>query len=198
MEEESKPPLGEEKETAEGLADDAHGHAELSAFDKVGEVLLRKSPVGVLVTWSRVRLCLARNVLFFTPVASDGKKKNDEEGDAVLLDPSFEFAEVSLISVTRKKHAFSIESKQRGLNFLFCAPSAEERGRWLEALADAASLEHGQVVITRMEDRNDEDSDHQEASESEREEKPTAKSISICSYNVNFGMCQLEYAPRCC
>lgn len=190
------------------------------AVDKEGPVLLRQTK-GPIITWLSGRLCLVRSALFF--LRQTPKQKSEETAassssssssssswlsmaeDAIILDSSFEFAEVSLLSLTGKKHAFSIDSEQRDLHYLFCAPSDEERTAWLNVLIEAAALGSGRdgaLIISRWDPRDTDRQKEEEYQEAEQvlpldnlvEDAPQVKdiSISVCSYNVNFGMCQLE------
>ncbi|KAL6068248.1 Neurofilament medium polypeptide [Balamuthia mandrillaris] len=193
--------------------------------DKEGRVLLRKGKL--LFTWQPIRLCLKDSTLFFVELLSNNKEHKaeanreeeeqegteeeskktqeeeaeQEEGDVakvVRLNGNFTFSPVSLVSVTGKKHAFDIECKERGVYFLMCAASDQDRSDWLQALEMAASSAQALVSSSHAKKEKKNQRRRKKKNKDEKEEVKSYEEVeadnmfSVASYNVNFGLCDLS------
>ena len=69
-----------------------------------------------------------------------------------------------------------------------CADSPDERDSWLVALTCAA---HDDLPIVRRYENDEQQQHDEEETEGIQAESKRTDQVSVCSYNVNFGLCDL-------
>jgi len=82
---------------------------------------------------------------------------------------------MALVSVTGKKNAFQLTSKRKGIIYVMCAESPDERDAWLVALHFVAHEQDGATISQNL-------------------DVASKEAISVCSYNVNFALCDLRWS----
>eukprot|EP01100_Stratorugosa_tubuloviscum_P006106 TRINITY_DN2650_c0_g2_i1.p1 TRINITY_DN2650_c0_g2~~TRINITY_DN2650_c0_g2_i1.p1 ORF type:complete len:434 (-),score=144.88 TRINITY_DN2650_c0_g2_i1:56-1357(-) len=111
----------------------------------VESFLLLRKMVLFVVTWQRVYCVLSGDNFCIYKAENNNTTRNDfilgnlTLENSIRLDDSFEVSSISLVSVTGKKHAFSISSSKKDLNYMFCANNEEEKGAWVIAIENYLS-----------------------------------------------------------